>query len=58
MTGKLLSEQFESGDIYILPTYFEGMATSVLEAMAFGLPIITTPTGGVKDFFKKGKWAI
>ena len=55
VTGKLLSEQFESGDIYILPTYFEGMATSVLEAMAFGLPIITTPTGGVKDFFQEGK---
>lgn len=55
LRGKDLSEQFASGDVYILPSYFEGMATSVLEAMAFGLPIITSPVGGVKDFFQNGK---
>ena len=31
------------------------MATSVLEAMAFGLPVISRPVGGVKDFFKNGE---
>ena len=52
--GKDISEQYKKGDLYILPTYFEGMATSVLEAMAFGLPILTAPVGGVKDFFVEG----
>lgn len=52
--GKDISEQYSKGDLYILPTYFEGMATSVLEAMAFGLPILTAPVGGVKDFFVEG----
>lgn len=51
LRGKDLADQFAKGDIYILPTYFEGMATSVLEAMAFGLPVLTAPVGGVKDFF-------
>lgn len=53
--GKELAAQFAQGDIYILPSYFEGMATSVLEAMAFGLPVLTAPVGGVKDFFVEGQ---
>ena len=51
LKGEDLSLEFRKGDIYILPTYYEGMATSILEAMAFGLPIISTPVGGVVDFF-------
>lgn len=31
------------------------MPTSVLEAMAFGLPIISRPVGGLCDFFENGK---
>lgn len=51
VTGREIAVQFLSSDLYILPTHGEGMATSVLEAMAFGLPIISRPVGGVNDFF-------
>lgn len=44
--------------IYCLPTYGEGLPTSVLEAMAFGMPVITRPVGGLKDFFKDGKMGL
>lgn len=38
--------------IYILPTYHqEGLPISILEAMAYGLVVITRPVGGIKDFF-------
>lgn len=55
VSGTDVAKEFINSDIYILPTYSEGMATSVLEAMAFGLPIISRPVGGVCDFFKDGE---
>ncbi len=46
---------FKEHDVYCFPTYGEGMPNSVLEAMAFGMPVITRPVGGLKDFFNDGK---
>lgn len=46
---------FRKADLYILPSFSEGMPTSVLEAMAFGLPIISRPVGGLVDFFEPGQ---
>ena len=39
----------ESADILVLPSYAEGMAMSVLEAMSYGLCIVCTPVGSLKD---------
>lgn len=56
ISGNEIRQAFLDSDIYILPTeHPEGMATSVLEAMAFGLPVISRPVGGVKDFFRNGE---
>jgi len=41
---------FEESDIYCLPSYTEGLPVAVLEAMLFGLPVITTRVGGLKSF--------
>ena len=43
---------FNLADIFIRPSLSEGLGNSFLEAMAFGLPIIGTPVGGITDFLK------
>lgn len=39
-------------DIYILPSYNEGCPVSLLEAMAGGLAVVTTPVGGIFDIIE------
>lgn len=39
-------------DIFILPSLNEGMSNAILEAMASGLPIITTNVGGSKELIR------
>lgn len=47
---------FRRADIFLLPTAFgEGMPNAVLEAMAFGLPVVTRAVGGIRDFFEDGR---
>lgn len=36
-------------DIYILPSYNEGLPISILEAMSYKLPVISTKVGGIPE---------
>lgn len=51
LSGERLTDEFKRADLYLFTSYHEGMPTSVLEAMAFGLPVVTHPVGGMVDFF-------
>lgn len=53
--GKTKAELFKTASVFLLPSYHEGMPNSVLEAMAFGLPVLTTKVGGINDFFIEEK---
>ncbi|HRE50488.1 MAG TPA: glycosyltransferase family 4 protein [Flavitalea sp.] len=54
VTGGEKAKLLSACDIYILPSYYEGLPVSILEAMAFAKPVIATEVGGVPEVVKPG----
>jgi glycosyltransferase involved in cell wall biosynthesis len=46
---------FRQASIFVLPTLAEGRANVVLEALANGLPVLTTPNSGCSDVIIEGQ---
>jgi glycosyltransferase involved in cell wall biosynthesis len=44
-----IADTLASADVYVLPSLFEGTPLTLIEAMAAGLPIVTTATCGMLD---------
>lgn len=51
-------EYLNMSDIFVFPSFSEGMPNSLLEAMACGLPVIASRIGGVVDVVEDGKSGI
>jgi len=46
---------FRVADVYLLPSFVEGVPISLLEAMALGLPCISTNVYGIPEAIKSGE---
>lgn len=47
VNGLRKTELLNACDVFILPSYNEGLPISILEAMSYRKPIISTPVGGI-----------
>jgi glycosyltransferase involved in cell wall biosynthesis len=55
VSGAAKWDLLRDASVLCLPTqHGEGLPNSIVEAMAFALPVVTTPVGGLADFFRDG----
>ncbi len=52
ISGDAKNDLLRDADIFVLPSYNEGLPVSILEAMSWGLPVITTAVGGIPELIK------
>jgi glycosyltransferase involved in cell wall biosynthesis len=54
VSGHKKTRLFSLCDIYVLPSYIEGMPISILEAMSYGCSILATNVGGIPEIIQDG----
>jgi len=54
LSGEEKETAFQEASIYCLPSWGEGFPMGVLDAWAYGIPVITTPVGGMIDVITNG----
>lgn len=55
ISAKQRDSLLEQSDVFILPSYNEGLPMALLEAMSWGLSVITTPVGGIPELVQSEK---
>lgn len=55
ITGKEKEDFFSKASILCMCSYEEGFPMVVLEAWTYGIPVVTTPVGGLPDVIEEGK---
>ena len=54
ISGKEKDDFLDSIDVFVLPSYFEGLPLSLLESMSHGAVPVVTPVGSIPEVVKDG----
>lgn len=54
VSGEKKTDLLNWADVFILPSYNEGLPIAILEAMSYSMPIISSPVGGIPEVVKSG----
>jgi len=56
MTGWVdnVADYYAMMDIFVFPSRYEALGSSILEAMSFGVPVIATTVGGIPEIVRDG----
>lgn len=52
VSGDLKEELIKKSQLFILPSYNEGLPMAILETMSYGMPVITTNVGSISEVVK------
>ena len=55
ISGKEKEAYLKDASVFVLPTYFEGMPISLLEAMSYGMAVVASGVGSIPEIVEDGR---
>ncbi len=54
VVGEKKAELFANANLFVLPSYNEGLPMAILEGMSAGMAVVSTPVGGIPEIVRDG----